>query len=214
MKKTATCPAWQPRFSTADVQVEQDTVICQSFYQMRRLTVRHARFAGGDIEVSRDLCWRPNAVCVLLYDPDKDVVALIEQFRIGAIDHPRSPWLLELVAGLIEPGETAAEVAHRESQEEANAVVRQLELITRFTPSPGGVREYIDLYCGQVDSSTLGGVHGLAEEGEDILVHTLSSTAAFALLQQGVIDNAPAIIALQWLQLNLQRIQQLWGSNT
>lgn len=202
---------WNPEFSIADVDIEEDKVICDSFYQMREVRLSHERFEGGKVQMKRDLFWRPDAVCVLLYDPWADGVVLIEQFRIGTIDHPRSPWLLELVAGLVEPGETTEAVACRESLEEAGAEILQLEHISRFTPSPGGVREYIDLYCGCVSSAGLGGVHGLDEEGENIKVHLFPANVAIGMIQTGDVDNAAAIIALQWLQLNRVAIKEKWG---
>ncbi len=203
---------WNPVFTKADFEIEKDTVICQSFYQMREVVLNHQRFEGGSVQLKRDLFWRPDAVCVLLYDPKVEKVVLIEQFRIGTIDHPRSPWLLELVAGLVEEGESAADVAYRESIEEAGAKVLDLAHISRFTPSPGGVREYIDLFCACVDSTHIGGVHGLAEEGEDIKVHLFPVEDAFAMLKTGEVDNAPAIIALQWLQLNKESLKRQWVS--
>ncbi|MGY8870650.1 MAG: NUDIX domain-containing protein [Pseudomonadales bacterium] len=202
---------WNPAFNAANYEIKEDTVICESFYQMREVKLRHQRFEGGQIELTRDLFWRPDAVCVLLYDPIRDVVVLIEQFRIGTIDHPRSPWLLELVAGLVEPGETIEEVARRESLEEAGAKIGRLEHICRFTPSPGGAREYVDLYCGCVNSDGIGGVHGLEGEGEDIKVHLFPVTTAVAMLKTGDVDNAAAIIAIQWLQLNHATIKDKWS---
>lgn len=204
---------WNPEFSVSDVDVEEDIVICNSFYQMREVTLRHQRFEGGEVQLKRDLFWRPDAVCVLLYDPWLDCVVLIEQFRIGTIDHPRSPWLLEIVAGLVEPGETAEEVACRESIEEAGAEILQLEHISRFTPSPGGAREYIDLYCGCVHSDGLSGIHGLEGEGEDIKVHLFTADIAIAMIKTGDIDNAAAIIALQWLQCNRSEIRDKWSAS-
>ncbi len=203
--------SWDPEFGSDDFTIQEDAVICQSFYQLREVVIAHQRFEGGQVQIKRDLFWRPDAVCVLLYDPAQDQVVLIEQFRIGTIDHPRSPWLLELVAGLVEPEEAIEEVARREAIEEAGADVLHLEHISRFTPSPGGVREYIDLFCGCVDARHIGGVHGLEEEGEDIKVHLFPSEVAFAMLKTGDIDNAAAIIALQWLQLNRHRLQNEWS---
>lgn len=203
---------WQPEFEHQDMEIVSDEVICDSFYQMREVVVEHARFAGGRIRIKRDLFWRPDAVCVLLYDPCKHRVVLIEQFRIGTIDHPHSPWLLELVAGLVEQGEKPDQVAHRESAEEAGVSLLALEHICRFTPSPGGVREYIDLFCGCVDSAQAEGIHGLEDEGEDIRVHGFDADEAIAMVGSGAVDNAPAIIALQWLQLNKARLQTDWSS--
>ena len=203
---------WNPLFNHNNVSIEEDTVICDSFYQMRRLTVSNQRFEGGEATITRDLFWRPDAVCVLLFDPKEDAVVLIEQFRVGTIDHPRSPWLLELVAGLVEPGESPEQVAYREAVEEAGARIHCLEHISRFTPSPGGAREYIDLYCGCVDSRLISGVHGLEDEGEDIKVQHFASEQVFRMIQTGDIDNAPAIIAVQWLQLNKDRLCEKWSA--
>ena len=112
--------SWNPEFGNDDFSIKEETVICQSFYQLREVVISHQRFEGGQVQIKRDLFWRPDAVCVLLYDPVQDQVVLIEQFRIGTIDHPRSPWLLELVAGLVEPEEAIEEVAKREAIEEAH----------------------------------------------------------------------------------------------
>ena len=199
---------WSTQFGVDDFEITRDELLCQSFYQLRELDISHRRFEGGRVAITRDLIWRPDAVCLLPYDPWRDQVVLIEQFRIGTIDHPSSPWLLELVAGMVEPNESIEDVARREAVEEAGLTVGELTHISRFSPSPGGVREYIDLFCGLIDSSSASGVHGLEEEGEDIKVHCLSRSEAMELLAQGKIDNAPAIIALQWLALNHSELQQ------
>lgn len=203
--------SWQPQFCNNDLQIERDEVICESFYQMRELEITLPKFEGGKITIKRDLFWRPDAVCVLLFDPRQDVVVLVEQFRIGTIDHPHSPWLLELVAGVVDEGETLEGVARRESIEEAGAEIERIEHLYRFSPSPGGAREYIDIFCAQVDAALLGGCHGLEEEGEDIKVHQFKTAEVFTMLSQGVIDNAPAIIALQWLQLHRERLIREWS---
>jgi ADP-ribose pyrophosphatase len=197
---------WLPEYNADDFSVEDNVLLADSFYQFRRLDVIHKSFSGETVKIRRDLFCRPNAVAVLLYDATLDKVVLIEQFRIGALDHPRSPWLLELIAGIIEPGESIEEVAKRESFEESGVEVNTLQHICKFTPSPGGAQEYIDLFCATIDSTKASGIHGLAVEGEDIKVHVFSAQQAFDMLRTGEIDNAPAIIALQWLQLNKQNL--------
>ena len=113
-----------------------------------------------------------------------------------------------VILGLL--GETPEDVARRESQEEAGTDIGEIVPIIRFVPSSGGTREYIDLLCAQVNSEGVEGIHGLADEGEDIQVHTLAADDAFALVKSGKINNAPAIIALQWLQINREELQQRW----
>ncbi|RRC98535.1 NUDIX domain-containing protein [Amphritea balenae] len=202
---------WHPRFGAQDMEVVEHERICDGFFKIGRLKIRHKLFEGGEIEIIREQFQRDDAVCVLLFDPVRDAVLLIEQFRVGAIGKPGSPWLLELVAGIVEPGETAEDVASRESVEEAGVSISDIVPITRYLPSAGGSDEYVDLLCARVDSAQAGGVHGLAEEGEDILVHVLPFAEVCQLVADGTIDNAATIIAVQWLQINKQRLLQQWG---
>jgi len=202
--------SWSPSFSQKDYTLERKETLYDGFFKMYKLHLSHKTFSGEQIKVQRELFYRDDAVCVLLYDAERDRVVLVEQFRVGTYDHPDGPWLLELVAGIVEPGETANDVARRESQEEAGTEIGEIVTITRFVPSSGGTREYIDLLCAQVNSEGVEGIHGLPDEGEDIKVHTLAATEAFALVASGKINNAPAIIALQWLQLNKQELQKRW----
>ncbi|MGB0466082.1 MAG: NUDIX domain-containing protein [Pontibacterium sp.] len=201
---------WQPALDQADVTISDRQTVYDGFFKMQKLQLSHATFAGEVVEVSREIFLRDDAVCVLLYDAPEDQVVMVEQFRVGALDHPRSPWLLELVAGIVEPGESPEQVARREAMEEAGAVLGEVVPITRYMVSPGGASEYIELLCAQVSAKGLGGIHGLAEEGEDIQVHCFDASVLFAMVADGQIDNAAAIIALQWLQLNRADLQQRW----
>lgn len=200
-------------FDHSDVEVHTKERVYDGFFKMEKLVVSHARFAGGSVKVTRELFQRDDAVCVLLYDAPRDRVVLVEQFRIGALEHPRSPWLLELVAGIVEQGETEEAVARREAQEEAGAELGEIVPITRYLVSPGGANEYISLLCAQVDSEGMGGVFGLESEGEDIKVHVLACEQVFAMVKDGQIDNAASIIALQWLQLNRSDLKQRWQNS-
>ena len=199
-------------FNRQDVHILRREPGFRGFYQLDVLTLRHRLFAGGwGPELRRELFVRPDAVCVLPYDPWLDRVVLVEQMRVGALDKRDSPWMLELVAGLFDADETPEEVAHREAQEEAALRLRALTPIIRYFPSPGGSNEYVHLFCATVDSRGVGGVHGVPEEGEDIRVSVLSRTAAIEAMEQGQIDNAATIIALQWLQLQGAALREQAG---
>ncbi len=202
-------PTWSPAFDRRDVEIEQDLTVFDGYFKMHRLTLRHRRFAGGEVRITRELFRRGQAVCVLLYDPDADSLVLIEQFRVGALDAP-SPWLLELVAGIVEEGESAEDVAGRESLEEAGVAIHDIRPVTRFVPSPGACDEWIELLYARVDSRQADGIHGLPDEGEDIKVHVLPAAEAFALVRTGRICNGPTIIGLQWLELNRARLLDEW----
>ncbi|HUE92045.1 NUDIX domain-containing protein [Pseudomonas sp.] len=195
-----------------DVEISEREVCFSGFYQLDRLQLRHRQFAGGMGPVlSRELFVRRDAVCVLPYDPQRDCVVLIEQFRIGALDKSNNPWLLELVAGLIDDGEQPEQVALREAIEEADLALTSLWPITQYYPSPGGSDERVHLFVGRCDSAGAGGVHGLAEEGEDIRVHVWPLEDALDAVKDGRIDNAASIIALQWLALNRAEVRGLWS---
>ncbi|MFZ9450165.1 MAG: NUDIX domain-containing protein, partial [Alphaproteobacteria bacterium] len=173
--------------------------------------LRHRLFAGGtSAVVGRDLVVRGPAAAILLSDPDRDQVALVEQFRVGALAAGMDPWILETVAGVVEPGEDAAEVARREALEEAGAQVGEMERIARYLSSPGCSDETVESFVGRVDASRLGGLHGLPEEGEDIRVVVMDASAAIAACADGRIGNAITLVALQWLALNRAALAARW----
>lgn len=184
------------------------------FFRMEKYRLRHELFSGGwSPEMTRECLERGHAVAVLLYDPDSDQVVLLEQFRVGALEFPGGPWLVEIVAGIMdEPGETTEDVARRETIEEAGCELLDLAPICHYLVSPGGTSETITLFCGRVDAATVTpGVRGVAAEHEDIRVHVVSRLEALALLHSGRISSAAPIIALQWLELNRPRLLERWG---
>ena len=200
--------SWQPLFTRQDVTVIEDHCVYNGFFKMHQLQLQHSRFDGGQETVTREIFRRGNAVAVLLLDPLSEELVLIEQFRPGALAAPGGPWLLELVAGMIESDESAIAVAERETLEEAGLVVQHLTPVMGYLPSPGGMDEWIHLLYGFVDASHAEGLHGLADEGEDIRVLRLPVTAVFELLDAGRLNNAAIIIAVQWLKLNYPTMRE------
>jgi len=185
----------------SDVKIINQERVYDGYFKIDRYRLKHRLFAGGwSDELMRELIVRHDAVAVLLYDPKLDKVVLIEQFRIAAINE-ENPWLLEIVAGIIDKDNSKDEIARFEAQEEAGLEIEELIPICEYWSSPGGTSETVKLFCGIVDASEAGGIHGLAEEHEDILVHVLDSKEAFAGVESGRINNAATIIALQWLEI-------------
>lgn len=194
------------------VEILQHGTAFQGFFRIERYRLRHTLFAGGyGPELERELFQRGHSVGVLPYDANRDEVVLVEQFRIGALDDPRGAWLLEIIAGMIDEGETPAAVGRREAMEEAGCQLGELVPISDYYVSPGGSSERVALFCAQARTEGLGGIHGLAEEGEDIRVHVVSFEAAMRMVETGALNSAMPIIALQWLALNRERLQDLWA---
>ena len=194
-----------------DVVVEQRERCFQGFYRLDRVHLRHRLFAGHmGPRISREVFVRPDAVCVLPYDPQTDSVVLIEQFRVGALDKSPEPWLLEIVAGLIDTNEQPEEVARREAREEADLELHELLPVMTYYPSPGGSDERVYLYVGRCCVAGVGGVFGVEEEGEEMRVHVWPLADALKAVQDGRIDNAASIIALQWLALNKDQVRADW----
>ncbi len=199
------------RFGAGDVRVLEDLEVFGGYYRVRQLTLEYRAFGGGWSEpLSRELFERGDAVGVLPWDPQRDELVMIEQFRIGAMRGDDSPWMLELVAGVVEAGESDADVAHRESHEEAGLTLTALEPIACYFPSPGGCSEQVRLFAGRVDSGGAGGIHGCEHEGEDILVHRLPRQQLMEWLDAGRINNGLTLVALQWLRIHGDALRQRW----
>ena len=205
------------QFSQEDMEIVAEKTLYKGFFTLKQIQFKHKLFAGGESEiVTRELLIKGAASAVSAYDPKADSVVLVEQVRIGAAYHPermRSPWLLELIAGMVEKDEKPEEVALRESKEEAGITVKNLTHCLSVWDSPGGTVERLHLFVGKVDSSQAKGIHGLADENEDIRVHVVKREQAYQWMCEGKIDNGIAVIGLQWLQLNYAQLQKRWLRN-
>lgn len=197
--------------SRDDVEILDTETLWKGFFRMDRVRLRHRLFAGGwGQPITREVFERGHAAALLPYDPVRDEVVLIEQFRAAAMTAGAEPWLVEIVAGIIEDGETAEEVARRETVEEAGCEVTDIVPVMDVFTTPGGSSERIAIFVGRVNTQGVGGIHGLADEGEDIRVFTESLDAALARQANGGIVNLIAIAALQWLALNREEIRARW----
>lgn len=199
------------KFGAQDVRVLDTEIAYDGHFTLRRLTLQHRCFGGGWSQpLVRELFERGDAVGVLPYNPVDDSLVLIEQFRPGAMRGDDSPWMLELIAGVVEPGERDEDVVHREAMEEAGCEVSELVPIASMLPSAGACSEQVRLFCGRVTRAAIGGIHGLQDEGEDILVHSVSRAEALQMLAEDRIPNGHTLIALQWLQIHGDALRERW----
>lgn len=196
-----------------DVEIIARETLYRGFFSLNLYRFRHRLF-NGDMspEIKREIFERGHAAVLLPYDPVRDEVVLIEQLRIAAVDTSSSPWLLEMVAGMIEAGESVEDVCRREAQEEAGVVVGRCKPVLSYLASPGGTSERLSIMVGEVDATTAEGIHGLEEEHEDIRVHVVSREQAYRWVEEGAIDNAASVIALQWLALHHESLRKEWAN--
>ncbi|EJB1785437.1 ADP-ribose diphosphatase [Vibrio parahaemolyticus] len=205
------CDKRQDEFTSRDVEIISKESVFEGFFKMVKYRFKHKLFAGGWSDVvEREMFERGHAAAMLPYDPKTDQVVIIEQIRIGALEHGH-PWQLEIVAGMIDRDESAEEVVRREAEEEAGITVGRVASVTSYYPSSGGCSEKLDVFVGEVDASKAHGIHGLDYEDEDIRVHVLSREQAYQWVKDGIFENGASIIALQWLQLNHQELRSQWG---
>ncbi|EGQ8807310.1 ADP-ribose diphosphatase [Vibrio parahaemolyticus] len=205
------CDKRQDEFTSRDVEIISKESVFEGFFKMVKYRFKHKLFAGGWSDVvEREMFERGHAAAMLPYDPKTDQVVIIEQIRIGALEHEH-PWQLEIVAGMIDRDESAEEVIRREAEEEAGITVGRVASVTSYYPSSGGCSEKLDVFVGEVDAAKAHGIHGLDYEDEDIRVHVLSREQAYQWVKDGIFENGASIIALQWLQLNHQELRSQWG---
>jgi len=200
-------PKTPPKYSNKDVEIKDETVVYDGFFKMRETRVRHRMFSGEwSNEFSREIFHRGEACAAVLYDPTHDLIGLVEQFRIGAMASEYGPWCLEVVAGMVEEGESPEQVMRRELMEEAGINEAKLIPITNYYSTPGGCSEKIHVFCALCDLSNAGGIYGLDEENEDIFLHIYPSDDVFAVMLESRMNNAATLIGLQWLQYNRSRL--------
>lgn len=186
----------------------------QGYFRVDRFHLRQELYAGGwSAPFSREVFdGSKKAAAVLLFDPEQDKIVMIEQFRAGPMATGDDPFLIELVAGVIEPGETPEATARREAMEEAGCDVTELQKIHAYYPSPGCLSEFTTVFIGRTVAPENGAIRGLAAEGEDIRVLTLDAAQALSMLYMGDLRDAASIVALQWFSLNHTDLRSRWLS--
>ena len=195
-----------------DVEIREKTTVFQGYFRVDRYVMKIRQFDGSwSTDFTREIFERGHAISLILYDPVRDEVGLIEQFRPGALAAGWEPWLIEIPAGIIDDGQTPEQVAIREAEEETGLIISDPIPARRYLVTPGGSTETMQIFAARIDSSQLQGVHGLAEEAEDIRVFPLAADEAFQWVEQGRICNGMTIIGLEWLAKNRESLRRRWS---
>lgn len=193
----------QASYNKNDAQVTAREYLFRGFVQVEKISLRHRLFESDTYTpvLQRELIKRPEAAGVLIYDDQQQKVALIEQYRVGALDDTDSPWQLEIIAGVLDGNESPETCVRREALEESGCTIHELQHLFTFYPSAGACSELFHLYAAEAVLPTEGGIFGMPDEGENIQLHLINYAEISTLLVNGRLKNAPVIMALQWLQM-------------
>lgn len=193
------------------VQIEQRENLFRGFLQVEKVSLRHRLFGQESYSqsIQRELIHRPEAAGVLVYNDAAQQFALIEQFRVGALDDVDSPWQLEIIAGVLDAQEKPEDCLYREALEEAGCSLFDLQHLFSFYPSAGACSELFHLYVAQAELPETGSIFGMPDEGENIQLHVFDYADLTQLLTTGRLKNAPVIMALQWLQQHIKTLTKV-----
>lgn len=192
-------------YNNKDFEIYSREYLYKGFIQIEKVSIRHQLFNQTEYTalIHRELIHRKEAAGVLIYNDQQQRFALIEQFRIGAIDDEVSPWQLEIIAGVLDGDESPESCIRRESLEESGCQIDELEHVFSFYPSAGACDEIFHLYVAQAELPEQGGIFGMPDEGENIQLHIINYADLDELLKSRQLRNAPVIMALQWLKQHI-----------
>lgn len=196
----------QATYNSDEVKIQSREYLFRGFIQVEKVSLQHRLFNQTEYTpiLQRELIHRPEAAGVLIYNDAQQKFALIEQFRVGAMDDSDSAWQLEIIAGVLDGDESPESCIRRESLEESGCEIDELEHLFSFYPSAGACSELFHLYSAQAHLPEQGGVFGMPDEGENIQLHLIDYSEVTHLLSNGRLRNAPVIMALQWLQQHIK----------
>ncbi|MGF1501975.1 MAG: gamma-glutamylcyclotransferase [Paracoccaceae bacterium] len=199
-------------FGPDDVSIEAHARPYAGFLTVETLRLRHKRFDGGwSPSLERTVVLWGDAVTVLPYDPVRDAVLLIEQFRPAPLGRgDPNPWCLEVVAGRIDGDRGPEATARTEAAEEAGLALGRLREIGRYYSTAGLAGEHMTAFVGEADLSAPGGLHGVADEGEDIRTMVLDWQEAWAAVTDGAVNTAQALFSLYWLAAHRESLRAAW----
>lgn len=184
------------------------TPLHQGFLKVSLYRFAVERFDGSGVaNLEREVMERGHAVGVLGYDPKRDEVVLVCEFRPGCFVAGDDPFTANVVAGVIAPGETPAQAAVREMREEAGLdLLHPIVVHPGAYVSSGGTSEKIAIVVGIVDTSRAGGVHGNPEEQEDILTVVLTRSELIERARGARITDLKTLVAVNWLAENYRNL--------
>ena len=189
---------------SSNFKVTNKKNLYDGFFKMNEISLKYKKYDGSwSNEIKRELFGGAQVSAVLPFDPIKKKIVLIQQFRPGTISKNTNNYLNEIVAGIIDPGESPEIAAKRECLEETGYKIKKLTPIQGYFPAPGSSESFYHLFLGEVDSKNGKKIMGLDNENEDILVESFKINQVKKMMQEGKFINGLTLIAIQWFFLNI-----------
>ena len=188
----------------SEYKINKKKNLYNGFYQLEKINFTHRRHdKTWSPNISREIFSGAHVATVLPYDPIKKEILLLKQFRVGIMSEgTHDPTIIEVVAGMIDGGETPEEAARRECFEETGCKIKKIKKIYSYYPAPGSSSSYYHFFLAEVDAFDGERIVGEKHENEDIQVKSYSIEEAMQMLREGEIINGVTLISLQWFFLN------------
>ena len=159
----------------------------RELYAGRIVTLRLRDVPGRDGAVHvREIVEHAPAAAVVAVD-EQGQILLVRQLR-PAVDQV----LLELPAGILDPGEDPLTCARRELEEETGYTADRLEPLVRFYPSPGFCTELLHVYV----ADGLRECRGQPDEDEELELVRMPLAEAMDLVRRGEITDSKTVVGL------------------
>ncbi|MBB6483320.1 NUDIX domain-containing protein [Rhizobium lusitanum] len=195
------------KFEKAKAEIAGEKTLADQWTRLSSFDLDYTDSQGEKHRLKREVYHRTPAACILLYDPKRETVVLVRQFRLPAQLTGEPAWMLEVPAGLLDGDDPEAAI-RREAMEETGFRVRDVRFLFKALTSPGAITEILHFFAAVIDTSDRiaeGG--GLAEEHEDIEVLEVRLSDAMAMIESGDIYDAKTIMLLQWATLNVATLR-------
>ncbi|MBB3568619.1 NUDIX domain-containing protein [Rhizobium sp. BK491] len=195
------------KFENAKAEIVSEKTLADQWTRLSTFEVDYTDSRGERHRLKREVYHRTPAACILLYDPKRETVVLVRQYRLPARLVGETSWMIEVPAGLLDGDQPEAAI-RREAMEETGFRVRDVRFLFKAMTSPGSSTEVIHFFAAVIDTSDRvadGG--GLAEEHEDIEVLEVRLPDAIVMIEKGDICDAKTIMLLQWATLNVASLK-------
>ncbi|RDJ13690.1 NUDIX domain-containing protein [Rhizobium grahamii] len=195
------------KFDKAKAEIVDEKMLSNGWTRLSNFQIDYTDSEGETHRLQREVYHRTPAATILLYDPKRDTVVLVRQFRLPVFLHGEPAWVIEAPAGLLD-GDAPEVAIRREAEEEAGFRVRDVRFLFKAHSSPGSSMELLHFFAATIDTTDRvsdGG--GLAHEHEDIEVLEVPLNRAVAMIEHGEIVDLKTIALLQWATLNRESLR-------